>query len=107
MLIDTDNPVERHRISEFAEHEIDFVESSEANDSDCFSPANIGEIVTFSYPFDTDAVSLWRQWVRRDGQVSHGMDPDFVLPFLTAGETSKEALLIMRSKNSEMTLSII
>ncbi len=107
MLIDTDNPVKRHRISEFAEHEIDFAETSEANDSDCFPSANIGEIVTFSYPFDTDAVSLWRQWVQRDGQITHGMDPDFVLPFLNGGEIAKDALLIMHFHNTRCELAVV
>jgi len=107
LLIDTDKPVKRHRASEFAEHEIDFVEISEANDSDGYPPAINGQIATFSYPFDTDAVSLWRQWVQRDGQVSHGMDPDFVLPFLNAGDTSKDALLIMQLHNTRCELAVV
>ena len=98
MLIDTNNPNKPRRASEFAEHEIDF---------DRFPPANDGEIGTFSYPFDSDAVSLWREWVQRDGQVSHGMDPDFLLPFLNAEKTSKDALLIMQLHNSRCELAVV
>jgi len=107
LLIDTDKPVKRHRVSEFAEHEIDFVDISETNDSDCSPPGIKEEIATFSYPFDADAVSLWRQWVQRDGQVSHGMDPDFLLPFLNAEGTSKDALLIMQLHNTRCELAVV
>jgi hypothetical protein len=98
LLIDTDKPNKPYRVSEFAEHEIDF---------DCFPPANDGEIATFSYPFDTDAVSHWREWVQRVGQVSHGMDPDFLLPFLGTEKTSKNALLVMQLQNSRCELAVV
>ena len=107
LLIDTDNPVKRRNVSEFREHNIDAAEFSETANSRHPMPERNEEIVTFNYPFDTDAVSLWRQWLRRDGHVTHGMDPDVILPFLATEKRSKDALLIMELKNARCQLAIV
>ncbi|MBT5220529.1 MAG: GNAT family N-acetyltransferase [Woeseia sp.] len=107
MLIDTDNAVKRRGVSEFGEHNINTTEFSETANSKHFLSERGTEIVTFFYPFDPDAVSLWRQWLRRDGRITHGMDPDVILPFLATERGSSDALLIMELKHARCQLAVV
>ena len=107
MLTNPDNPIKGCSVSIFTEHNIDAEELSGAATSTRFMPERNTEIVTFAYPFDNDAVSLWRQWLRRDGGVTHGMDPDVILPFLAIDDKSKDALLIMELKNARCQLALV
>jgi hypothetical protein len=65
------------------------------------------EISTFTYPFEPSAIELWREWVVRDATVLHGMDPDFLLPFLETDENSDKAILVIGTKSGRCTLAVV
>jgi len=65
------------------------------------------EVLSFAYPFDSAAVSLWREWVTNDSRVMHGMDPDYMLPFLKTEEVAEYARLIMSVKKQSCELAIV
>jgi CelD/BcsL family acetyltransferase involved in cellulose biosynthesis len=61
----------------------------------------------YRYPFPPEAVALWRQWVRDSAYTAHGMDPDFILPFLRIDPMASEARLVMSVKNAFCELALV
>ena len=57
--------------------------------------SGLSDILIFPYPFDSAAVALWRRCVTTNGSFTHGMDPDFILPFLEIDEDAVRARLIL------------
>lgn len=92
----------------FAEphREIDAGEAANADRYAYASHSSNDEIFLFAYPFDHEAISLWRQWAH-DQNAMHGLDPDFVLPFLESRQDARDARLIMRLHNGECQLAVV
>ena len=68
----------------------------------------VGEkTLVYRYPFPPEAVALWRQWVRDSAYTAHGMDPDFILPFLRIDPMASEARLFLSVKNACCELALV
>jgi hypothetical protein len=65
------------------------------------------EIQAFSYPFPSDAIQRWRQCAHDNGSFSHGMDPDFIIPFLDIDEAARDARLILKIVDGSCSEAIV